>query len=588
MAKDINIHLKTKGGPQTKQQLNEVGQSAKKVGDSVSQGGKTGADGIDKMSDAAAKGPSRFARLSSSIKSWAFGLVGITAVIAGITSAIRAQKQALEEHGRIAAEQQKKMLALQGMGTFFEEHPQARKRVAAYSEFGRRPFEEVAEAWYTLESKGAGLTKKQKEGIMKESLELGRMEPEADLKGIVEMFSLYAKESGEKDINKIQNVLRETMTKAGAELSEIARYLPEFLSLGIAGGLPAEEVAGLWAYATTRTKEPSKATVGIRNVFAALQGKGTPESQEIMQQMGITPEMDFYEQIEKLSEAQRAGKFGVPEAEAIAGRENIAVLLSMLTDPQAMMQSVRDVSSKARSDIDTVKSKLDLIMAKDDVARLEEEGRRLDIAIANEKGQDIRALRLAVELKKVELDMRKQGKPEIAIIAELATRRTEAALGLDKGLRFDMDAVERGDIGPAFGGGIEGLEPSSETETTPETEPPKPKEAETVPPSQPPAQPEEKSPASKEVAVPVQPVSKETQINVPVEAVADKQQVGVPVEAVVDMQRIEVPVQPVVKDNFQEQVPMTVVHNHFNYDHSIRYYPRVGDTEIGPRIGPMV
>ena len=40
MAKNINIHLKTKGGLQTKQQLNEVGQSARKVGNTTEEMGK--------------------------------------------------------------------------------------------------------------------------------------------------------------------------------------------------------------------------------------------------------------------------------------------------------------------------------------------------------------------------------------------------------------------------------------------------------------------------------------------------------------------------------------------------------------------
>ena len=545
MAKEVNIHLKTKGAAQTKQQLESVGQSAKKTGNSANQGGKTGAEGIDKMSDAAAKGPGRFARLSSSIKSWVFGLVGISAVIAGITSAIRAQKQALEEHGRIAAEQQKKMLALMGMGTFFEDHPQARKKVAAYAEFGRRPFEEVAGAWYTLESKGAGLTEKQKEGIMKESLELGRMEPEADLKGIVEMFSLYAKESGEKDINKIQNVLRETMTKAGAELSEIAQYLPEFLSLGIAGGLPAEEVAGLWAYATTRTKEPSKATVGIRNVFAALQGKGTPESQEIMQQMGITPEMDFYEQIEKLSAAQREGKFGVPEAESIAGRENIAVLLSMLTNPQAMMQSVREVSSKARGDIDIVRDKLEKIMGTDEVAHMEEEGRRLGIAIQNIKGVDIKALGWNIALKKREEQMREAGTAEAWIQLELAVGRFGAAFGLEPG----KGILNKNPL----------LRP--ETEAIPEAE-------------------------TKQVKTPVRPISKETEVEVPLRPISKETEAEATVQPAAKVTETEIPVQ--LQPQQAEETPPVVTNTTHYYDYGIHYYPRVGDDESGPRIRPGV
>ena len=427
MAKDVNIHVKTPGAPQAKQRLDEVGKASKQVGDSVGRGGRKGAEGMDRLSGSAAKTEGRFAKLSTSITSWATGIIGIAAIIRGITAAIRAQSEAIKEHAQIAAEQQKKLLALQAMGTFFEEHPEARKEVAAYAEFGRRPFEEVAEAWYGLESKGAGLTKEQKAGIMREALELGRMEPEANLKSIIDVFSLYAKETRQKDINQVQNVIRQTLSQAGAELSQMGQYLPRFLSLGIAGGLTGAETAGLWAFATTRAPTPEAATVGIRNIFAALQGKGTPESQKLLQSLGITPEMNIFEQLTALSAAQKTGKFGVPEAEIIAGRENIAVLLSMLTEPTAMMETVRQVTGVARPDIDITKEKLDLIMGTDEVARLEEERRRLDITIRNIKGRDIRASQWDIYLKQYEAYMREAGYPEALIDSTLWIERIAGA-----------------------------------------------------------------------------------------------------------------------------------------------------------------
>jgi len=429
MAKDINIHVKATGAARTKQQLDRVGKSAQQVGSSVGGGAKKGAEGMGKLSRSAASTKNRFGKLKSSITSWIVGAFGLTAAIGGITKAIRIQAQAIKEHAQVAAEQQKKLLALQAMGSFFEEHPEARKEVASYAEFGRRPFEDVATAWYSVESKGAGLTEEQKKGIMLESLELGRMEPEADLTSIVDMFSLYAKETREKDINLIQNVIRTTMTKAGAELSDVGKYLPQFQSLGISAGLSGAEAAGLWAYATTRTGQPEKATVGLRNIFMALQGKGTPESQELLKQLSITPEMGFYEQMGRLSAQQKAGKFGLPEAETIAMKENAALLLSMLTDTQAMMQTVWEVSAAARPDIDIVKEKLDQIMGQDEIARIGEERQQLDIAIQNLKGQDIKALRWDTYLKEIEETLRKQDIPEWIIRYQLARESIPSLLG---------------------------------------------------------------------------------------------------------------------------------------------------------------
>ncbi len=415
MAKDINIHIKTPGAAQAKQQLDEVGKSSKRVGEKTASGARKGAAGMDKLGRSATSTRGRFSKLTMGLVSWAAKLVGITVIITAVTRVIQTQSEAIKEHARIAEEQQKKMLALQAMGTFFEEHPEARKKVAAYAEFGRRPFEEVAGAWYTLESKGAGLTEQQKKGIMREALELGRMEPEADLQSIIDVFSLYAKETRQKDINQVQNVIRQTLSQAGAELSEMGKYLPRFLPAGIAGGLTGAETAGLWAFATTRTGTPEEATVGIRNIFAALQGKGTDESKKILQSLGITPQMTIFEQLSALSVAKRAGKFGVPEAQEIAGTENFALLLSMLTEPTAMMETVRRITQVARPDIDIVRDKLYQIMSQDEVARLEEEGRRLEIAIRNIKGRDKRALQFKNLIEEWELHQRKLGESEYEI-----------------------------------------------------------------------------------------------------------------------------------------------------------------------------
>ena len=441
MAKDINIHVKTPGAAQAKQQLDGVGKASEHLRDSCGRFTKQGAEGMNGFGQSVTSTESRFSKLTSSIKSWVTGIVGIAVIIRGITSAIRAQSEAIKEHAQIAAEQQKKLLALQAMGVFFEEHPEVRKEVAAYAEFGRRPFEEIAAAWYGLESKGAGLTKEQKVGIMREALELGRMEPEADLKSIVDVFSIYAKEARQKDINQVQNIIRQTLSQAGAELSQMGQYLPRFLALGIAGGLTGAETAGLWAFATTRAPTPESATVGIRNIFAALQGKGTPESQKLLQGLGITPEMNIFQQLSALSAAQGVGRFGVPEAETIAGRENIAVLLSMLTEPTAMMETVRQVTRVARPDIDITGEKLKQIMGTDKFARLEERRRQLDVIIQNIKGQDIRALEWDVYLKDYERQMREAGVSEYIIQWQLKKYGIAAGFGAEPGPQWLMEPV---------------------------------------------------------------------------------------------------------------------------------------------------
>ena len=412
MAKDINIHVKTRGAAETKRQLDSVGQSGQKVGSDVKGGSDKGTAGLGDLQDKAHGAAGEFDTMGDSVVGWSTKLAGITAIIAAVTKAISAQTEAMKEHARVAAEQQKALTALQHLGDIFEKRPELRKEVAAYAEYGRRPFEEVAKAWYTLESKGAGLSEEQKQGIMKEALELGRQEPAADLSGIIDMFSLYVKETKEQDINLVQNVLRQTVTSAGAELAQVGKLLPRVLPLGISGGLTPEQAAGLWAFATTKTAEPETATVGLRNILMSLQGKGTPESQELMASLGVKPGAGFFDQLSRLADARQRGKFGLPQAEVLAGKENAAILLSMLSDQRAMMETISEVTGAARPDRDIVKEGLERVLGADEVAKAEDESRQLDVVIQNIKARDTKALERKVLVQRWERHQREIGEPE--------------------------------------------------------------------------------------------------------------------------------------------------------------------------------
>jgi len=69
MAKNINIHIKTRGAEQTKQQLQGVGKSAEKVGDST-----------EKMGEGAKRGGSKVAQMRAGQgRYWeVFSRIGIT------------------------------------------------------------------------------------------------------------------------------------------------------------------------------------------------------------------------------------------------------------------------------------------------------------------------------------------------------------------------------------------------------------------------------------------------------------------------------------------------------------------------------
>lgn len=432
MAKDINIHVKTQGAQQTKQQLDDIGKSSKRVGDSASRGGRKGAEGINELSESTAKTEGRFGKLKSSIASWVTGLVGITAIIAGITKAIRVQSEAIKEHARIAAEQQKKLISLQLMSDFYKERPQLRKEVAAYAELGRRPFEEVAEAWYTLRSQAGRMTSEQRQGILREALEMGRAYPEAPLTDLVNMFTLYAKATNAQDLNQVQNVLMQTITEAGASMGGVSKFMPQFLGPAMTGGLTGAEAAGLWAYATTLPEAGGieKASTAIRNLLLILQGEGsTPEAQEMLRGFGVVPGMKFFDQLTILASQRQAGRFGLPQALSLAGRESASMLMGLLKEPEKMYETIENVVRAGAGQRDITAEALEGLMATDEVARLEEEGRRFDVKIQNIKGQDVKALRWITALKEYESLMREAGVPETWIDFQLWGAEKFAAFG---------------------------------------------------------------------------------------------------------------------------------------------------------------
>ncbi len=389
---EVNIHLKTPGAQQAQQALGKTAGAARKLGDDAHEGGQKGAAGMDGLGKKANTAASGIKKVATAITSYVANIAGVAAIIAGITAAIRANQQAVEEHARIAEQQQRKLTTLQYLGGFFKENPNLRKEVETYAEYGRRPFEEVAGAWYNLRSKSAALSTKQRRGILHEALEMGRTSPDAPLDTLVDMFSLYAKKTGQKDMNLVQNVLQQSVTEAGGGMSDVARYMTRFLPIGMSGGLTGPQAAGLWSYATTQTSDAAVATTGLQALFMGLQGKGTPESQKILEGAGITQDMGFFGKMGVLSHGMRTGRFGLAQAEQLAGREGASILLDLLKDPTAMMQTISNVTGAARGDIDITGDMITELIGQDERARLEEDIRLQEIRLAGVKS-DTRGLR---------------------------------------------------------------------------------------------------------------------------------------------------------------------------------------------------
>jgi len=433
MSKNINIHIKTPGAGKAKRDLDSVGQSSKNVGQTVKDSSRKGAKEVDKLRNSTDSAKGAFGKFAGSLTSWVVKLASIATAIRLVTSAIRSQIEAMQEHARIAAEQQKSLVELQFLGGFFRERPELQKEVATLAEFGRRPFQEVAGAWYSLRSKGAGLSEQQQSSILREALELGRTTPSTPLGTLIDMFSLYAKRTGVQDANRVQNVLNQTITEAGGTAADVASYMPQFLPIGMSGGLSGAETAGLWSYVTTQLADASIATTGMRSTFMGLQGRGSPEGQRLLKRFGINKGMDFFEKIARLSQRFQSGKFSLGHAELIAGREGAPVLLSILQNPAAMMQTVGNVVGADTGQFDITQDMIADLMGTDERARLEEQTRLLDVELANIKGGDIGAMRWNVYLKAYEKAMRLKGVPEAVIQTQKKFEQIKAGFGLSSG-----------------------------------------------------------------------------------------------------------------------------------------------------------
>ncbi|MFA5187045.1 MAG: phage tail tape measure protein [Patescibacteria group bacterium] len=443
--KDINIHVTAKGAEQAKQGLDGVAAATEKVGQTTTdasgrvrdahgrfvKGTGQAAEATDKLGAATDKAATKLASMAA-------GYVSIAALIAAATKALRAQTEALEENARVAAKHQNTLLRLQFLGDYYKDKPELRKEIAALAEFGRRPFEEVADAAYNLRSKNAGMTEAQRMGIMRETLEMGRTDPSLPLNTLADMFSLYQKQSGITDANRVQNVLQKTIEEAGGSGADVAAYMPRFLPIGMAGGLSGSQSAGLWAYGTTLESEASVATTGLRAIMMGLQGKGTPEGAKLLEKMGITQDMSFFEKMNILS----GQNIDLATAEQLFQREGAAMGLNMLKDPAAMMRSINSVTAADRGDIDLTKNKIEGLFGTDAVAKMEEDTRMLEVQIENIRANDARALKGKYLLLQAEKQMREEGTPEWWIQTNLAMMRGEMAIGLSPETAFQMGTTE--------------------------------------------------------------------------------------------------------------------------------------------------
>jgi hypothetical protein len=405
--KDINIHVRAQDTAETKRQIDQSTASVYDLWKAVGTGARQGAEGTEKATEKL----SFLGSLLSKVGSYALGFFGITKAIQTMTAAIRDQSDAIKEHAQIAMEQQNKLLRLQFLGDYYKEKPQLRKEVMALSEAGRRSFEDVANAMYDLRNLGGGLTATQQEDILSKSLELGRTMPETPLAKIVQSMVFYIKQTRNKDIGSVQNIIKQTLTEAGGEPGEAAADLSKFLPIGLSAGMTGPEAAGTWAYATSQFPEAGRATTALSGIIMALQGKGTDDSKRLLRRFGISPGASFLQQIQQLSQKQLTLK----QIETIASVKEAPILAALLQNPEAMMKTIGGITAAGLSKEDLAAKSIEGLYGQDEMAILADISKLSDIKIENIKGLDIKATRLEAEKKLFEAAARKEKIPELLI-----------------------------------------------------------------------------------------------------------------------------------------------------------------------------
>ncbi|MCK4958167.1 MAG: hypothetical protein KAT00_02180 [Planctomycetes bacterium] len=116
MPDDINIHVKTPGADKAKTDLDQIGQSGKKLGDQVASGSKKAADATEKST----KKLSGMGRILGALKSQVLGLAGAWLGMQGVTKLVAALNEKLQRTSRLQQEIYNNSLQLAEVGQSLE------------------------------------------------------------------------------------------------------------------------------------------------------------------------------------------------------------------------------------------------------------------------------------------------------------------------------------------------------------------------------------------------------------------------------------------------------------------------------------
>jgi len=626
MAKDINIHLKTTGAEQTKQKLRETGKAAKGVGESTAAGHKQGAQATEQ----ATQKMTGMGRVLSNLKSQVFAFVGAWLSIQTAQKALDYFIEKLQRIQQLQKEIYKTGLSLAEIGQALEFQTGTRGRQQYWTEQAIRlqqaggiamP-ETAQQMMVSMDIAFQRLGGIQSEQVMELAMQLAPFVGAAGAKGLgPEEVSKLFEFAGIAGIAPTEEAYKEYFAKlqAGYTASKAVDFGQFMMGLQKGGtaymamGGTLEEAISAFASARSVMANEALAATLVEQIARLSGGAYERPRQAIERKLGVSwPGLSMDERMDAL--LRYVG--GIPEARRgeVLAKEGFPIELTTqigkMVSPEAVrtMGTTREQVAEATATMieELTQAYLDSMLAEERKTEAKIALRRakaapefadwqtrINKAQAEFEDQNAKYMDrwivdafepqvIAFEKMRDEIDTILKTLPEGPLRERTEELRRRLHESIIRRHGFLLTLIPKLRIPPGLGA-KRGIEYTEELEAI--------YEALQRTPAQPSEEvvPIEEEPISKKITVPAE--AAEQQIEVPVKAVAQEvpaeiTEVGVPAEAA-ELTEIGVPVAAMGEEIQVKETPVEIHHhqivvNH-NYDSSMRFYPRFGNDERGPR-----
>ena|GEM_PF-4665734 len=315
----IEEQIRVTGADQAAQDVNRVADAEKRVGDAADDAGAqaTGAEG-------------RFSRFTgvfrrglSVLHSFAGGLVGV----GGIVAALNATREAAE-HARKAIESYADAMAAT---LALSKDPKLLEIATRASIESGRSIKEVGPALFSIVSGTAGATVEQQQALLKESLEIGKAEPQVPLGQISELLIRLFNVSGRRlTPQQIQNLAIKAEDLGQIDIGQLARFLPRPLKPGQVAGLELSETAAMFAL-ISQVLKPELASTATERIIMQLAAP-TDESTKVLDRLGVDRSGGVLQTVAALAEINRRTPLTAGQLRGLVGEGPGAAGLPVLLE----------------------------------------------------------------------------------------------------------------------------------------------------------------------------------------------------------------------------------------------------------------